>query len=180
MPVAASGIGFSPSGRGPTSRSRSICGRSSRPWTVSSEGPRIQDLADLFGPSDDGRGPVARTLARPASWASGRHEAGPGPLRRAPGTSVWCDGRRGSAEEVTLPEVDAERPQLVALASGLDAFGDELAAALEGEVDDPSNKRLADVVVIDVADERDIKLHEVGVQLEDVAKAREAGAGIVN
>ena len=85
-----------------------------------------------------------------------------------------------STEEVALAELDLQRTELVALASGLDPLGDQHAAALSSEVDDPRDERLADIVVIDVADEPDVELHEIGSQLEDVAEAGEARAGVIN
>jgi hypothetical protein len=65
---------------------------------------------------------------------------------------------------------------LVALASGLDPLSDQLAATLAGEVDDAGDERLADVVVVDLANEPDVELNEVWPELEDVTEAGKAGA----
>jgi hypothetical protein len=69
---------------------------------------------------------------------------------------------------------------LVALASGLDPLSDQLAATLAGEVDDAGDERLADVVVVDLANEPDVELNEVWPELEDVTEAGKAGAGIIH
>jgi hypothetical protein len=79
-----------------------------------------------------------------------------------------------------LPEVDPERAQLIAFRGRLDPLGDQPTAALLGEVDDPGDQRLADVVLIDLAHQTDVELHVVGTKLDDVAKTGEAGSGVIH
>ena len=90
------------------------------------------------------------------------------------GASIRHRGR--PAEQIALAQSDADRSERVALGDRLDAFGDERTARLEREIDETGDEGLSGIVAVDRPDEVDVELHELGLQLDDVAEAREPGA----
>src|SRR3954470_6457130 len=86
--------------------------------------------------------------------------------------------RPGQVE--ALAERDVEVDQRLQLLVALDPLGDHRRAALLRERDQAGRQRLARAVVVDRVDQRAVELDEVGVEPEDVAQAREAGAGVVD
>lgn len=75
---------------------------------------------------------------------------------------------------------DAEGLERFELCRGLDPLGYQANLALDGVVADPRDERLARRIGSDPAHESDVELYEVRLELEDVPKARVAGARVVD
>ncbi len=90
------------------------------------------------------------------------------------------DSRRRPAEEIPLAERYAEGLQRGALGFGFDAFGDDPGVGLGGKVCEGGGECAAGRLVIDGAGQGHVELDEVRVQTDDMLKAGETGAGIVD
>ena len=73
-----------------------------------------------------------------------------------------------------------ERLEGIELLARLDPLGDEPQLALDREVAHAGDQRLAGGLGVDAADQVEVDLHEVRGELQDVAEAGVAGAGIVD
>src|SRR4051812_27607625 len=89
-------------------------------------------------------------------------------------------GGFGSPEEESLAEFDVELAKHLQLSVTLDALGDETAARRPAEVTQAGDQGLAGGVDVEAGDPRPVELHELRLELEDVAEAGESGAGIVD
>ena len=76
--------------------------------------------------------------------------------------------------------MDAQPAQGRRLGLGLDPFGNEDVPSGVGVVPQAGGKGLAGRVDVDVAHQGDVELHEVWLELQDVAEAGIAGPGIVH
>ena len=76
--------------------------------------------------------------------------------------------------------MDVEADERGQLRLGLDPLGHQPAALRVGEVAQSGEQRLARGIGVDAGHERSVDLHDLGSQLDDVAKAGEAGARVVD
>jgi hypothetical protein len=99
----------------------------------------------------------------------------PSPARRAPRATTPRRCRRGS-----LRELNADVAERSELGRGLDSLGDHARADLRRERRDGRDDRVTYLVRVDVPDQRDVELHEVRREQDDVPQAREPRAGVVD
>src|SRR5260221_10501389 len=88
------------------------------------------------------------------------------------GASGAVIGGSRPPEDIALTEVNSEFPDRLELGFGLNAFGDQFAAGLRGEVGQPRDESAANGVAMDVMDPFDIELHIRRLEREDVAETR--------
>jgi hypothetical protein len=82
-----------------------------------------------------------------------------------------------SCEVVALSVFDAEGVQGVEFGLGVDAFGEEDGADIGAEVHQRGGEGAAYRVGVDASGEGDVEFDDVGLEVEDVSEAGEAGAG---
>jgi hypothetical protein len=94
--------------------------------------------------------------------------------------AAWQGKRCWSCAVVALPVFDSERVEGVEFGLRFDAFREEDSADFVAEGHERGDERASYRVDVDAAGEAEVEFDDVGSQVEDVAQAREAGAGIVD
>src|SRR5664280_933761 len=89
-------------------------------------------------------------------------------------------GGRRPTYQVALGELDTQPTQRGRLIFRLHAFGDEMESAPQREVVETGRECLPKLVCLDAANEANVELRERRPQLEDVTKARIAGASVID
>src|SRR5664280_1686688 len=137
--------------------------------------------------SHHGRGLLNSILLPPVSNNPAPPDRGERPRSRRAGAIASSRARSadrrerfGPTEEIPLDELDAQSTKRLRFGLGLHALGDQHGSGEGGEVAEPGGERLACRIPVDAPDDADVQLHDVGLQLEDVAEAGEAGTGVVD
>jgi hypothetical protein len=83
-------------------------------------------------------------------------------------------------EVVSLGITHAEATENLELVLGFHPLGDDFRASVGRERDERGSESASHRIHVDAADEVAVELDEVRSQLQDVGKARKAGAGVID